>query len=84
MAKAGRQAGLSDHTAMTLARQTMIGAGRLLEELDQSADDLRQAVTSPGGTTEAGLNILSDRLDNLMQDTIMAAMDRSHQLSDDS
>lgn len=81
-AKGGVRAGLPEGVADQLARQTMIGAGRLLEKSDQSANDLAQAVTSPGGTTEAGLNILSDRLDDLIHDTIQAAINRSIQLSE--
>lgn len=79
LAEAGEALGLPPETAMELARQTIVGAGRLLEESDESAAQLRQNVTSPGGTTAAGLAELRDtgRLSELMQATTRAAFDRS-------
>ncbi len=44
--------------AEQLARETIIGSGALLTQSAQSAAQLRQAVTSPGGTTEAALQKL--------------------------
>jgi pyrroline-5-carboxylate reductase len=78
---AGQQAGLPSEVAARLARQTMIGAGQLLEKSGKSASDLRRAVTSPNGTTEAGLNILSDPLNALMVEVIRAAESQSRQLA---
>jgi len=56
----GVSAGLDSQVAARLARQTVIGAGRLLETSRDSPEDLREAVTSPGGTTAAGLEVLRE------------------------
>jgi len=58
LAEAGVLNGLPRDTAETLAFRTLAGAARLLAEGDASAADLRAAVTSPGGTTAAGLAAL--------------------------
>src|SRR5262249_32816344 len=55
LAAAGRAAGLSEATANALARETIIGAGALLDHFGEPPADLRKAVTSPGGTTAAAL-----------------------------
>lgn len=73
LAKAGEKAGFDKNTAMTLARQTVIGSAALAESTpDINAATLRQNVTSPGGTTEAALKIL---MDGRMQDIFDAAID---------
>jgi pyrroline-5-carboxylate reductase len=58
MAAAGQSLGLSTELANRLARQTIIGSGALLDDVPDSAEALRKAVTSPGGTTEAALKQL--------------------------
>lgn len=50
--------GFSRETASQLARATAYGAGQLLNSGDMSAKAFREAVTSPGGTTQAALNVL--------------------------
>jgi pyrroline-5-carboxylate reductase len=52
---AGVEIGLPRETATTLAIQTIYGAGKLLSESHDAPETLRQKVTSPGGTTAAGL-----------------------------
>ena len=83
MAKAGVDAGLRSDLAMTLARQTVIGAAGLAEvEKDTPVDVLRQNVTSPNGTTAAGLAVLMDgKFQDIMTKTIARAMSRSKELS---
>lgn len=83
LSQAGEAAGLPKDTALKLARQTVIGAAALAEQQPmKSAAALREAVTSKGGTTEAGLNILMDgRFDNVIKETIKAAQARSKELS---
>ena len=56
--KAGEAHGLSKETARRLARGTIYGAGRMLDDLPDDAEDLRKAVTSPNGTTAAALSVL--------------------------
>ena len=58
LAAAAEGAGLNPDLAQRLARETVVGAGALLERDERTATDLRRAVTSPGGTTEAGLEAL--------------------------
>ncbi len=58
---AGVHGGLDRQVAGVLAVQTLLGAARMLAESGESAEALRAAVTSPGGTTAAGLRALEDR-----------------------
>ncbi|MGE3624174.1 MAG: pyrroline-5-carboxylate reductase [Bdellovibrionales bacterium] len=83
MAKAGEALGLPKDLATRLARQTIIGSGALLAQSAESAENLRKAVTSPGGTTEAALEELLDEsgLPDLMLRTMEAAARRSKELS---
>ena len=55
---AGTREGLPEATALQLASQTVLGAARLLLERGEAPETLRQEVTSPGGTTLAGLQAL--------------------------
>jgi pyrroline-5-carboxylate reductase len=84
MAQAGAAAGLPADQAMMLARQTVVGAGFLLDASEESAATLRENVTSPGGTTAAALNVLMDPktgLSDLMTRAVTAARDRSKELA---
>ncbi|MBN8521171.1 MAG: pyrroline-5-carboxylate reductase [Alphaproteobacteria bacterium] len=83
LVKAGLEAGLPHELASRLARQTMIGAGALAEADSHTPPDiLRQNVTSPGGTTEAGLSVLMDgRWQKILQDSVIKAQTRSRELS---
>jgi pyrroline-5-carboxylate reductase len=58
LAEAGAQLGLPGETAALLARQTVFGAGQLLQAGTETAGELRRRVTSPGGTTAAGITAL--------------------------
>ena len=57
----GRAAGLSQSLAEHLAFQTVEGAAAMMKETDKSPAELRAMVTSPGGTTQAGLEHLASR-----------------------
>ena len=83
MAAAGREAGLPADLALQLARATVAGAGELLHRSDTPADQLRQAVTSPGGTTQAALSVLmaDDGMQPLMTAAVAAAARRSRELA---
>ncbi len=82
MAAAGVRAGLDEVLAMRLARQTVIGAGALMEISHKDVAVLRSDVTSPGGTTEAALEKLMGRrqLEILMTRAISAATARAGKL----
>jgi pyrroline-5-carboxylate reductase len=83
LAKGGEALGLPQALAAKLARQTVIGSGGLLAETNTSATDLRVAVTSPAGTTEAALKILlaPGSLPELMLKAMQAAAKRAKELS---
>ena len=68
---------------MKLARQTVIGSAALAEKnAETPASTLRENVTSPGGTTQAALEVLMDgRLENLYQEALLAAKTRGENLA---
>lgn len=76
LAEAGKILGLPANLAMALARQTICGAGELMYQSSATASQLRKNVTSPGGTTEAGLGVLMPELSSLMTKTLRAAEKR--------
>lgn len=83
LALAGEAQGLPPALSMDLARATVVGAGALLERSEESAEQLRANVTSPGGTTAAALEVLmseEDGLPVLMCRAVGAAADRSREL----
>lgn len=83
MAKAGEAEGLSPELAMQLAKATVAGAGALAEAAAETPAELRVNVTSPNGTTQAGLEVLMDEasgLPCLMRRTVTAAANRSREL----
>lgn len=57
---AGVSHGLAPEVADALARQTLLGAARLLSESGEDPARLRENVTSPGGTTAAGLAVFAE------------------------
>lgn len=83
LTKAGIQQGLDAAFAERLARQTVIGSAALAaHESGTSALQLRQNVTSPGGTTAAALEILMNgSFQKLFDDAIAAATKRGKELS---
>lgn len=82
LAAAGRAQGLDEAVALQLARQTVIGSAALLEADPASPAILRQNVTSPNGTTAAGLAVLMAEpgLTELIGRTVDAARKRSEEL----
>ncbi|MGE0183622.1 MAG: pyrroline-5-carboxylate reductase [Parvularculaceae bacterium] len=82
---AARKLGLSDEAARRLARATLTGAGAYAAQDARALDALRQAVTSPGGTTEAALRIFNGdeaRLRRLVEEATAAAARRAGELTD--
>lgn len=83
MADAGAELGLPRDLALTLALETVAGAGALAQEADEKPGQLRQNVTSPGGTTAAALAVLMDEARGfrpLLRDAMRAAADRGREL----
>lgn len=83
LADAGERAGLPKDAALRLARRTVEGAGALLSASPKSARELREDVTSAGGTTQAGLAVLArdGQLTALLTDTVLAAAARARVLA---
>jgi pyrroline-5-carboxylate reductase len=84
LAAAGEAQGLSPALSMALAKATVAGAGALAETAEESPEQLRINVTSPNGTTQAGLEVLMDTAEGLpplMIKTVGAAADRSRELA---
>ncbi len=83
MAEAGEALGLPKELAARLARQTVVGSAALLAASTESPAALRQAVTSPGGTTAAALEHLLDEqgLTTLLRRAMQAAAKRAKELS---
>jgi pyrroline-5-carboxylate reductase len=73
--------GLPRDIATTLVEQTIFGAGALLVDSDEGPEALRAAVTSPGGTTAAGLRALEQgSMRGALLDAVTAATERSREL----
>ncbi len=83
MTQAGIDAGLPEELAGKLAMQTVAGAGHLARLSPEPPDQLRRNVTSPGGTTQAALNVLmdDDGLQPLMTRAVAAATNRGKELA---
>lgn len=83
MAEAGESEGLPRALAQRLARRTIEGAAALMAASGDDPETLRRAVTSPGGTTQAALDILMDTggMPRLLRDALRAAAARDRQLS---
>jgi pyrroline-5-carboxylate reductase len=80
LAAAGVAAGLEAGLAERLARATVTGAAALAVADGSPAAELRARVTSPGGTTAAGLAVLMPGLTPLVTDAVAAAAARSREL----
>ncbi|WP_226624713.1 pyrroline-5-carboxylate reductase [Alloyangia pacifica] len=84
LAKAGEAEGLAPELAMQLAKATVAGAGALAMQAADDPAQLRKNVTSPNGTTQAGLDVLMDEdkgLPPLIRATVGAAVRRSEELA---
>lgn len=83
MIDAGIQLGLSRDIASELVAQTMVGSGKMLRDTGRQPVELREAVTSPGGTTIAALRVLEERgLRAAFLTAIEAAQRRSVELAE--
>ena len=60
LADGGVKMGLDRRTAMTLATQTVLGAAKLLLETGMHPGALKDMVSSPGGTSIAGISALEE------------------------
>jgi len=84
MQQAGEDLGLDAEVAQQLVLQTALGAARMAIESDVTPAELRQRVTSKGGTTEqAILSFQSADFQQIVSDALKAANDRSISLADE-
>lgn len=84
MAAAGVAQGLPKDAAMQLAKATVAGAGALALQADEDPAQLRINVTSPGGTTQAALEVLMNETHGfpaLLDRAVTAAADRAKELA---
>jgi pyrroline-5-carboxylate reductase len=85
MINAGVKLGLSSDVAKELVLQTAKGAALLAESADiqgETPADLRKKVTSPGGTTEAAIKVLTEKqFGDMVTNALTAACNRSKELS---
>jgi pyrroline-5-carboxylate reductase len=85
LAEAGCATGLSAETSALLARATLVGAGAFAAEDPRTLAELRRAVASPGGTTEAALRILdgeAQEVRKLIKRAVEAAAKRARALTE--
>jgi pyrroline-5-carboxylate reductase len=81
MVEAGMRAGLDRETALDLVSQTVLGAGKMLAETGQDPAALRARVTSPNGTTMAGVRALEERgFPDAVREAVGRATARSREL----
>lgn len=83
LARAGEDEGLPAELALRLACSTVVGSGELARLSPESPAQLRENVTSPGGTTRAALDVLmeADGLETLIRRAVQAAAARSRELA---
>jgi pyrroline-5-carboxylate reductase len=81
LAEGGMLCGLSHDDSMLLAAQTMLGAATMVLSSKLSPEELIRNVTTPGGTTEAGLKVMDQyNIRQILVDTVKAAAGRSREL----
>ena len=82
MIEAGMKLGMDESMAHLLVKQTMLGAYHLMNTSEKSLDELIASVKSKGGTTEAALNVFSNKeMGETVQTAIFAAENRAKELS---
>ena len=81
LADGGVHEGLDRKTARLLAAQTVLGAAKMVLEDEAHTGELRDMVTSPGGTTIRGIRIMEERgVRVAMMNAVIAACERSREL----
>ncbi|MBR7105894.1 MAG: pyrroline-5-carboxylate reductase [Opitutales bacterium] len=82
MIEGAKAIGFTEEEAKKLVERTLTGSAMLLEKSPLSADELRTAVSSPGGTTLAGLDVFAKNgLRDTVRNALIAARNRSQELS---
>lgn len=75
--------GIDEKDAQKLVKKLFLGSALMAEKSSLNFKELKDSVTSKGGTTEAALNILQDstKLENLLKEAILRAKEKSEELS---
>jgi len=82
MEKAALELGLDEQTARLLVQQTALGSAKIALESDETTSQLRERVTSPGGTTEQAIKTFEEGdFSQLVSKALHAARDRSTEMS---
>lgn len=77
-AKAGEKFGLNKETALTLAAQTALGSAKMAMETGISLEQLIINVTTPGGCTEVGNNILAEcKTNEIIEKVVKGTMEKA-------
>ena len=83
MADAGVKMGLSRKDSLLLSTQTMLGSAKMLLDSKEHPGQLKDRVTSPGGTSIAGIHTLEQGgLRTTIMDAVEAATNRSRELGE--
>lgn len=82
--QAGITSGLQPDIARQLTVQTLLGAAEMLIQTGEEPSVLRRKITSPGGTTFAGLEVLKSRgFSETVQEAVFSARDRAKELGEE-
>jgi pyrroline-5-carboxylate reductase len=85
LANQAEEEGLESGDALQLATRTVMGAAHMLEQTAKSPQDLIDQVTSPGGTTLAGLAVLAELgFENTVAQCVHKATERSREIATES
>ena len=85
LADAGVRVGFPRQMAITLAAQTLYGAAKMVLETGEHPAKLRDMVTSPAGTTIAGVHVMEQRcVRAALMDAVVAATSRSREMGQKS
>ena len=81
MAKSAQKLGLSYDEAVLLSSQTALGSAKMILENDFQIEQLIKNVTTPGGCTEVGNNVLNEsEIDKILDETIKDTMQKAIEL----
>ena len=80
----GQELGLDEKKAFELLIQTFIGSSKMIRKMDNTPAQLREQVTSPGGTTERALNVFNkENLASTLREAMHQAYERAEEMSED-
>ena len=81
MAQAGEKLGLTKEEAQLLSAQTALGSAGMILENNESIEKLIENVTTPGGCTEVGNEILNNsNIDAILEKTLFETMQKAKSL----